>query len=122
MRYAFAAVVFLAAAAPAAAQQQSEATFGFREIPCRYYANPKSDPTGDIVDLMPQIWEGVATYVKARGPLTSYPSECAINALVEAECRLTPKASLGAAINDLYAKVKAGRPLPSPTPAGHRRN
>ncbi|MGE8128968.1 hypothetical protein ACQKQD_18505 [Methylobacterium sp. NPDC080182] len=118
MRYALAAVAFIAATGQGMAQGSADASFGFREIPCRYYANPKSDPTGDIVDLMPQIWEGVATYVKARGPLTSYPSECAINALVEAECRLTPKASLGTAINDLYAKVKAGRTLPSPHACG----
>ena len=110
MRYALAALAL--AISPAAAQGSPDATFGFREIPCRYYANPKSDPTGDIVDLMPQIWEGVASYVRTRGPLTSYPSECAINALVEAECRLTPKAAIGAAVNSLYAKVKAGRPLP----------
>ncbi|MGU3662194.1 hypothetical protein [Methylobacterium fujisawaense] len=112
MRYALVAVALAAAAGPAVAQTGADASFGFREIPCRYYANPKSDPTGDIVDLMPQIWEGVATYVRARGPLTSYPSECAINALVEAECRLTPKVSIGAAVNSLYAKVKTGRPLP----------
>lgn len=112
MRYALAAVALAAAVGPAMAQTGADAVLGFREIPCRYYANPKSDPTGDIVDLMPQIWEGVATYVRARGPLTSYPSECAINALVEAECRLTPKVSIGTAVNSLYAKVKAGRPLP----------
>lgn len=112
MRSALAAAVLVALAGSASAQQAPDAAFGFREIPCRYYANPKSDPTGDIVDLMPQIWEGVANYVRTRGPLTSYPSECAINALVEAECRLTPKASIGTAVNSLYAKVKAGRPLP----------
>ena len=112
MRYALAVVALVTAAGPAVAQGSPDAAFGFREIPCRYYANPKSDPTGDIVELMPQIWEGVATYVRARGPLTSYPSECAINALVEAECRLTPKASIGTAVNSLYTKVKAGRPLP----------
>lgn len=53
MRYA------LAAAGPAIAQTGANASFSFREIPCRYYANPKSYPTSDIVELMPQIGAGV---------------------------------------------------------------
>ena len=117
MRYAIALSLLLCS--PVAAQQSPEEAFnGFREIPCRTYVNPKTDPTGDIVDLMPEIRTSIQGYVVSRGAFDSYPSECNVNAYVEAECRLSPKATIGRAVDSLYAKKRAGRPLPSPHVCG----
>lgn len=118
MRYALAAAVLVAFVGPASAQQSPDAAFnGFRQIPCRTYSNPKADPTGDLVDLMPEIWDSIYNYTKAHGGFEN-ATACNVNALVAAECHLTPKVSIGTAVDSLYAKVKAGRPLPKPRACG----
>lgn len=119
MRSAIALLVLAALSAPAAAQEvPADAFRGYRQIPCKVYVNPKADPTGDIVDILPEIRSSVRSYVVERGAFDSYPSECNVNAYVEAECKLSPKSSIGAAVDSLYAKMKAGKPLPRPHVCG----
>lgn len=119
MRFAAVLLVLTAFTAPVAAQEVTAATFnGYRQIPCKVYVNPKSDPTGDIVDILPEIRSSVRSYVIEHGAFDSYPSECNVNAYVEAECRLTPKASIGSAVDSLYAKMRTGKPLPRPHVCG----
>jgi hypothetical protein len=113
MRFAPALLVAAALSGPMAVQAAPDDAFrGYRQIPCRVFVNPKADPTGDIVDLTREIQDSVYGYVSDHGFFNQSQSFCNVIDYVKAECRLMPKAGIGAAVDSLFAKKQAGRPLP----------
>lgn len=101
------ALIAICLCSPALAQQTPDEAFqAYRQIPCRSFVkNPNADLLRDIRD-------SVYGYVSEHGFFNGSQSFCNVIDYVKAECRAMPNAGIGVAVDSLFTKKQAGRPLP----------